>query len=215
MADVTVSSVREQRLRDPEEQLRRRLWLRMPHLRPLVEVIEVIEQELGSHYVIPMPDPLDGGANARLLILLEAPGPKAAETGFISTDNPDPTANNLRELLQEAGIARSDVFMWNSIPWFLVSDEGTIRPPLHEERAKARPYLAFVLHQLPNLQTVLLMGRHAQTAWDEFGWPRPVSSYRTSHPSARGLAKPGAREKALATLKELADTLHHRSSDNA
>ena len=181
-------------MRSTEEQLRRRLWLDMPHLRPLVEVIHLIQRELGSHYIIPMPDPLDGGCDARVLILLEAPGPRAIETGFISLDNPDPTANNLRELLEEGGVARSDVLMWNSVPWFIVNDKGKNVAPKRDEHVRARPYLSFVLHQLPHLRAVLLMGNHAQHAWDTFAWPRPVETYRTKHPSQRGMARPEARE---------------------
>jgi uracil-DNA glycosylase len=194
-------------MRSSEEQLRRRLWLDLPHVRPLVEIVRVIQRELGSHYIIPMPDPLDGGCDARVLILLEAPGPRAIETGFISLDNPDPTANTLRELLANAGVARSDVLMWNSVPWFIVDDNGNNVAPNKDEHVRARPYLAFVLHQLPRLRAVLLMGKHAQQGWDTFAWPRPMSTYRTNHPSARGLARAEAQKEALATIRELAAEL--------
>lgn len=43
---------------------------------------------------VPYFDPLDGGQYAEILFLLEAPGPRAVESGFISRNNPDPTAKN-------------------------------------------------------------------------------------------------------------------------
>ena len=41
--------------------------------------------------MIPHFDPLDGGSNAQVLFLMEAPGPKASASGFVSRNNPDET----------------------------------------------------------------------------------------------------------------------------
>ena len=44
-----------------------------PHVRPLRAFARMIAAERGA--AVPDPDPLDGGVEARLLLLLETPGP--------------------------------------------------------------------------------------------------------------------------------------------
>ena len=55
----------------------------------------------GLGKAVPDVDPLDGGVNARLLILLETPGPRVLGTGFVSRDNPDGTAANMFRFLTQ------------------------------------------------------------------------------------------------------------------
>ena len=55
---------------------------------------------------VPDADPADGGIGARCLLLLETPGPSIGRTGFVSRDNPTPTAGNLRRFLPGRPIAR-------------------------------------------------------------------------------------------------------------
>ena len=62
--------------------------LEEPHIRPLAGFVEAIRKETGRGPNIPQFDPLDGGILASKLILLEAPGPQAVKTGFISRNNP-------------------------------------------------------------------------------------------------------------------------------
>jgi hypothetical protein len=61
---------------------------------------------MGPDHAIPYFDPLDGGVGASVLFLLEAPGPRAVASGFISRDNPDETAKNFHEFNAAAGLAR-------------------------------------------------------------------------------------------------------------
>ncbi len=68
---------------------------------------------------VPHFDPLDGGINARVLFLLEAPGAKAVASGFVSRNNPDETARNFFDLNMAAGIARRDTVCWNVVPWYI------------------------------------------------------------------------------------------------
>lgn len=72
-------------------------------------------------------DPCDGGIDARILCLLEAPGTQAVRTTFISQDNPDPTARNMRSILAEAGVPRRWIIIWNIVPWY-VGTMQKIRP---------------------------------------------------------------------------------------
>jgi hypothetical protein len=79
----------------PEERARRLALIESPHVAALTHLVVELRGELGPNYQIPYFDPLDGGTNAECLFLLEAPGPKAVASGFISRNNPDETARNL------------------------------------------------------------------------------------------------------------------------
>jgi uracil-DNA glycosylase len=82
------------------------------HVLPLMNVVRDLRAQ---GLIVPNVDPNDGGMNARVLVLLETPGPKAVASGFVSRDNPDPTARNLGLVLDEAGLLRSDVVIWNVV----------------------------------------------------------------------------------------------------
>jgi len=71
--------------------------LSLPHMLPLRDFVESLRNEMGPEYEIPHFDPLDGGINAQVLFLLEAPGSKAVASGFVSRHNPDETAKNFFE----------------------------------------------------------------------------------------------------------------------
>ena len=76
---------------------------------------------------VPEFDPLDGGVDARVLFLLEKPGPMTSGvdgtkqrtgSGFISRNNDDPTAEAIFNFMQQAGISRKMTISWNVIPWW-------------------------------------------------------------------------------------------------
>ena len=151
-------------LRDPDEQRRRRELLRENHIAPLTDYVEHLRTLLGYNQEIPYFDPHDGGINAKLLFLLEAPGPKAVSSGFISRDNPDPTARNMTELLAECGVPRQETVSWNIVPWYVGSD-GHIRPVNQKEINTGIQYMKSLRPLLPNIRVVVLMGRKAQKSW--------------------------------------------------
>ncbi|MDQ3812617.1 MAG: N-acetyltransferase, partial [Armatimonadota bacterium] len=122
------------------------------HMKPLIEYWERVRLEQPDKK-IPCFDPCDGGINARALFLLEAPGPKAVDTGFISRNNPDPTAKNLCDLLGEAGIARCDTLIWNIVPWYVGEGDGSrIRPVNKQDIQQAVPYLKGLIDLLKRLE---------------------------------------------------------------
>lgn len=129
-------------------------------------------------------DPCDGGINARALFLLEAPGPKAVGSAFISRDNPDPTAQNLWHLMKGANILRSDTLLWNVVPWYVGVPER-IRPVTRVDVQEALPYLRELLDLLPHLQVIVLVGRKAQSATRAIQTMTAMPIVPTHHPSAR------------------------------
>ena len=51
--------------------------------------------------------------------LLEAPGPKAVLSGFVSRNNPDGSAKNFFEFNAQAKIPRKLTVTWNVVPWYI------------------------------------------------------------------------------------------------
>lgn len=116
--------------REPAELLRKGSLRAAPHMTPLARLVDRIRAERGADRV-PDFDPTEAGVRARMLLLLEAPGPKATRerggSGFISPDNDDATAKNMWQLLREAGVDRQvEVVTWNVVPWY-VGDDSKIR----------------------------------------------------------------------------------------
>jgi uracil-DNA glycosylase len=150
-------------LRDADEQQRRRALLRAGHIAPLTEYVKDLRASLGYDQEIPYFDPLDGGTNASMLFLLEAPGPKAVVSGFISRDNPDPTARNMTQLLTESGVPRRETVSWNIVPWYVGSD-GHIKPVNQKEIDAGIATLKSLRPLLSNIRVVVLVGKKAQKA---------------------------------------------------
>jgi hypothetical protein len=70
-------------LANQSERNRRKSLLLEPHVAPLTAFVQRLREEQDVTRRIPYFDPLDGGAAARILLVLEAPGPKAVGSGFI------------------------------------------------------------------------------------------------------------------------------------
>lgn len=169
-------------LRDPAALAARRAMLDAPHVAPLRVLARRIAQEAGRP--VPDPDPLDGGVAARLLVLLETPGPRILSTGIVSRDNPSGTAANLFRFLARAGISRGDSLIWNAVPW-VIHDAGALnRAPRRSERLAGEAWLAPLLALLPRLAAVVLAGRVAAAAAGAIRALRPgLPILAVPHPS--------------------------------
>ncbi len=157
----------------PEEANRRRALLAQAHMAPLAAWAAALRAALPG---TPDMDPLDGGTEARVLLLMEKPGPQAARTGFVSRDNPSPTSAALRAFLLDAGLPREDTAIWNTVPAW----NGTIRLTAPELRDGPR-HLPGLLRLLTRLDTVILVGRRAGSA--EPLLPPGLRVLRSAHPS--------------------------------
>ncbi len=169
-------------LSDPDERAARRALLDSPHMRPLARFARALRRETDRH--VPDADPLDGGVAARILLLLETPGPAIRGTGFVSRDNPTPTARNIRRLAAEAALSRDDTVIWNTVPWTIHAEGArnrALRP--QEIRAGVATIPAF-LATLPALRCVVLAGRVARLARDAIAAARPgLPMIEVPHPS--------------------------------
>ncbi len=153
-----------------------------PHLAPLRHLAERIRAE--QDRPVPEADPLDGGVSARLLLLLETPGPATGRTAFVSRDNPTGTAANLFRFLSQAGIPRSDTLIWNAVPWVIHAPGARNRAPRTGEIRTARAYLPPLLALMPGLAVVVLSGRVSQTLAPDLAAARPgLPVVAIPHPS--------------------------------
>jgi uracil-DNA glycosylase len=132
------------------------------HVAPLLALAERIGRETGRP--VPTPDPLDGGVEARMLLLLETPGPGMGGEDFVSRDRPGGTAANLRRFLETAGIARRDTLIWNAVPWVIHAPGASNRAPRRAEWRAGLLFLPALLDLLPQLRVTVLAGRFAAAA---------------------------------------------------
>lgn len=191
--------------RDPAEVARRWARLGEPRMAPLLDLVARIRAERGH---TPFPDPLDGGAEARFLLLLETPGPSIGRTGLVSRDNVNGTAANLWRFLDDARIPRADTLIWNAVPYVIHAPGATNRAPKPTEAADGRRYLAPLLDRLPNLAVAALSGRFARLARPEVErlrpslplveMPHPSPTYVNTSPLVRARI-----DEALATVRTI------------
>ena len=136
-----------------------------------------------AHGDVPGFDPAGPGIAARLLILLETPGPRIGLTGVVSLANPAGTARNLRRFLAETGIDGREVLLWNAVPW-VIQPGGPIRPPRPAEVRAGIALLPPLLRLLPRLRVALLAGRAAVAAAPILAAERPgLPAFAMPHPS--------------------------------
>lgn len=194
-------------LRDPAAVAARRAMADALHIRPLRLLAHRIAAERGA--AVPDPDPLDGGVEARLLLLLETPGPSIGRTGFVSRDNATGTAANLFRFLREAGIARRDTLIWNAVPWVIHAPGALNRAPRRSEAAAAAPFFAPLLALLPRLRVVVPAGRFAQDAAAPLAALRPdLPVVPIPHPSPTYVCtSPSVAQRIRAGLSEAAARL--------
>lgn len=198
-------------LRSPEARQRRLAAIEEHHVAPLSAFVRRLRTEMGRGYEIPYFDPLDGGICADCLYLLEAPGPKAVVSGFISRNNPDETAKNFFLLNREAGIDRRRTIIWNIVPWYIGS-ETRIRPANARDLGTAGPALVRLAGLLPALHSIVLVGKKAATAESTIRTLIPGALvYSVPHPSPMFVNRlPGNRALLLEKLKLIARNLPRR-----
>ena len=181
--------------------------LQEPHIAPLSAYAQRLRKTPDPYqpYWAPSFDPDSGGVAAPVLLLLESPGPKVSQTGFVSLDNPDGTAENLSMLLRLAGLSRSKVLLWNSFPWQLSA--GGVVTPTEPHLREAVPATLELLSLLPELRAVVLIGSRAQRGWQHVQplLPAPLLTLDCPHPSPQNFAaRPRQAVLALTVLAEAA-----------
>jgi uracil-DNA glycosylase len=174
----------------------------------LQDIVNKIKQEQNLNEEVPSFDPKNGNEKAKYLFLLEAPGPKAVKSGYISIDNPDPSARNFRRQLEEAGIDRSEIAIWNTVPWYIGnSKKSKIRAAKSDDIRNGLQYLAEVILEIPDLKFIILMGgtaRKAHVYLSRTTTARILSCHHTSMQVQN--SNPNAFAENVAVLKFISDS---------
>lgn len=156
-----------------------------PHVARLNRWAEDVAVEEGRR--VPFFDPESGGQDAPILALLQDPSAVAAHgSRLISRHNNDATAHNTHRTATAAGLGVERTVHWNVVPWWVADPAVPAgeKEGLAAAARRARPHLRTLLGLLPAVRVVLLLGKHAQRAWDASGIDvREVSIVRAPHPS--------------------------------
>ena len=215
LAVIDVDPDQPKSLADADERRRRMSLLHEDHVAPLTAFVERLRAERGVGREIPYFDPLDGGVDARALLLLEAPGPKAVQSGFVSRNNPDETAKNFLLACRDAGLDRRQTVVWNIVPWY-IGDGKKIRRAGVRDLHEGLPFLlARLIPMLHRLQAVVLIGGKADRA---YAWIRPpypnLRIFHCPHPSPVFVNRhPGNRTRVVGALAQVVLWLNSIEAD--
>jgi hypothetical protein len=181
------------------------------HVRPLMELVRKLRKRFSDFAVtngdpeplgVPNVDPTDGGVNAKALFFLATPGRRAVRSGFVSQDNDDDTARNMKKALADAGFRRADVVLWNVVP-YCVSTEYQDRKVTDAQVRKAVPdSQAFVDELLKSrrLKVVVFGGLKAQLA-GKYLRVTPAIPLLTFHTGAQSFNHKRCRDDINKTFK--------------
>jgi len=192
---------RHKRMRDPG--FRDRLWARRfdPHVAPVNRLVDDLARQRRMR--LPYVCPLYGGVEARVLFLFQDPGPgtddAAKGSGFLSSENNDPSAMVFAQCMDAAGLDVSRALTWNSYPWFLPT--GMTRPNKTLLREGVRPLLQ-LLDLLPGLKAVCPMGGPAIEGWALAVESQPALASRYAVFNGRHTSPLGIRRGLRETREE-------------
>jgi len=174
-----------------------------PHVASLTGFVQKLRR-FYSDLNIPYFDPWDGGIQAEVLFLQEAPGRKALSSGFVSRNNPDETAKNFFEISMNAGLSRIRTVRWNIVPWY-IGTGNKIRAAKKSDVLQGMEPLFELLKMLPNLRVIVLMGEKAQMAAYEINVKCPdLRIFKSPHASPLFCnRKPENKNKILSVFKEV------------
>lgn len=168
------------------------------HIAPINAFVDVIRDRDGRGWA-PYVAPLHGGVDAQILSVLRDPGPATradSGSGFLATENDDPTAERQFMLFESAGISPRQVLPWNAYPWYIN------RQPTAAELDAGAEVIVELLDLLPDLRVVLLQGRDAEAGWKKvvrrLRGPienRGITVFATIHPGRQALFTPDRDER--------------------
>lgn len=182
--------------------------LSQPHVAPLSNFRAQLLEDLPKSSFVPNFDPKDGGIEARVLLLLETPGRVPRATQFTSLDNPSMTSKNLLPMVMGAGLKRSEVLMWNLVPWD-IGTETKIQSTTSNHHSIGTAALLRLLELLPRLRVIVFFGTKAQVALKDVQVVRTdLLLIRSPHPSPSNLnTRPKSRQEILVALTSAASAL--------
>ena len=111
----------------------------------------------------------------------------------------------MTRLLGEAGFARSQVLLWNVVPYCVSTIDANRNASVAQIR-EAVPYTQAFIDALPDLRVIIFCGRRAQRAMPLLRTPTGSKVLATFHPAARSYSRAVCRahmEQAFAEARAL------------
>lgn len=175
------------------------------NVKKLNQYVSSLQKSRGANNHIPWFDPADGGVNAKILLVGEAPGGQARASGFVSTDNNDETAKNMFLFRDHVGLKRKQLVHWNIVPWYVGTGRRISRPNQIMRRDGAIE-LAKLLKLLPKLRVIILLGKTAQVTYRMFfrdPSPQGLTILDSPHPSPQYVNRaPKNKERIIFVLRK-------------
>jgi uracil-DNA glycosylase len=161
----------------------------------------------GFEYFIPH---FESGAstNATALFFLEAPGPQVRKTEKISLGNNDLSASNLKSQLEEAKVPLENILLWNIVPWIRREGVGFDKPTSQDIK-DAREYHKKLFEILPQLHTLIFVGRKAQSEMVYYSGHTKYRLLAAFHPSAQSMAVKPRWKDNVDVFKRLNETVEY------
>ncbi|WPP02422.1 uracil-DNA glycosylase (plasmid) [Pseudomonas sp. HR96] len=149
---------------------------------------------------LPYFDPLDGGVDAPVLILLESPARDCSWPRFVSRDNTGPSQRNLKRCL-----VREQTILWNLYPW-LPDLDSPAEAITRSKIVEGITLLKEVMDLLPRLRVLILAGSVAQRAAPEIKQHGPeLNLLVMPHPSPLSVCQhPDVATNIVTTLTRAA-----------
>lgn len=137
--------------------------------------------------------------NKNYLAIHQDPGHSSPEkiTGECSILNPDPTAEKLREVLNQEGISYDEVLFWNFFPFFKFKG----RKITDEEKEFWSEKLNDLIDILPNVKILIVSGREAWLGMRFFRPRKAIPFLASPHPSRRGMLQKTAPKRLKSAWK--------------
>ncbi|MDM0030466.1 hypothetical protein [Variovorax saccharolyticus] len=173
---------------------------------PFDAVVDEIRTHSGRRNSVPNFDPKNGNETARFLFLVEAPGPEAArEGGIVSYENPDPPARGIRRQPESALIPRSEIALWNIVPWYLGrEDRSAIKGARAGDVVKGRVFVPPIIAQMKQLEFTVLVGGAARMAHVHLSSRTSARIVSCHHTSAQvRIRNPLAEDENIEVLRDI------------
>lgn len=168
------------------------------HVAPIMVLIYEIRQR-GLN--VPNVDPAGAGVDARLLVLLESPGPQAVNSDFVSCNNPDPSARNLTKTINLSRFPQDEILIWNVVPQCISTKAKNINATSSDIR-NASEDTNKLIDLLQSLKVIIFCGRKAQSARKFLRIPTHVKVLETFHPGAMSYNHKDKQEHIHKTFRE-------------
>ena len=140
--------------------------------------------------------------NKTILAIHQDPGNSSPEnkTGECSIENPDPTAEKLKEVIRGENIDPNNVLLWNFFSFFGYTKNSLSEDDIDYWAKK----IDELVHILPNIKVLIVSGNDAWLGMRYFRTDKSIQIISSPHPSRRGVNSSKSAPNRLKSAWKLA-----------